>query len=167
MNAQAFGQEPDGAAVRRQADAAENLGEAGGFRCDDHVAAHGDGPADTDGRAADGGDDRFLDGVQGTHIQMAAAGQFLALAAQVLALHAADIGAGAERSAFPGDDDRSDRVVEAEFGEMFAQLLAHFPGQRVQPLRPVQDDFGDSAFDAQIDWHVRIPPCDFGAIQPC
>ena len=72
---------------------------------------------------------------------------------QILALHAADIGAGAEGAAFAGNDDGTDRIVEAQFGEILAQLLAHVPGQRVEFLRPIEHHLRHGAVHPQIDRH--------------
>src|ERR1019366_425061 len=91
---------------------------------------------------------------------MAALLEFFPLTTQILALHASDVGTGAERAALAGDDDRAHGLIEPQLGKMLPQLLAHFPGQRIQPLRPVQHHFRHRAFDDQIDRHVRPPSCD-------
>ena len=57
--------------------------------------------------AAHRGDHRLLDRMQRAQEGVAAALDLLALGAQSAALHAADIGAGAERAALAGDDDRA------------------------------------------------------------
>ena len=107
-------QEPDRPAIRRQADAAEDLREPRGLRRDDQVAGQRDAPADAHGRAAHRGDHRLLGRVQRAQEAVAAALHLLAFGAQPAALHAADIGAGAEGAPLAGDDDRAHLVVEPQ-----------------------------------------------------
>ena len=84
---------------------------------------------------------------------VAAALHPFSLGAQSASLHAADIGAGAERAALAGDDDRAHVLIETKLLRVVAQLGAHLMGQRVQLLRPVEHDLRHRPLDDQIDRH--------------
>ena len=64
-----------------------------------------------------------------------------------LLAHAFDIAAGTEASAGARQHDTAHRVVGAQTRERFQQPEADFVGQRVQVLRPIEGEGGDTIFD--------------------
>ena len=90
---------------------------------------------------------------------MRAPAQLLSSGADVLAAHAAHVGAGAKRPAAPGQDDGADGVVHGNLLEDIGETAAHLVVHGVLAFGTVERDGRDIAVKGIVNAHQASFPC--------